>query len=522
MSLMIYDWLYGFSMAILGAVAAWWLCWTYFHRKTHDAGNAEARHAADVLVHLQELASRVAVDVDKHSSRVEEINNELTSADNHQSANIVDAVAKLIQANQQMQKKLVSTENKLRKQAREIQIHAAEARTDALTLLANRRAFDDELARRVAEFRRLGRTFSLIMADVDQFKEFNDAHGHPAGDEVLQGVAKLLRRTMREMDLVARYGGEEYAMILPGTVLGDACRAAIRAREAIEKSHFQHDAKGDLQVTVSFGVAELLNNEDEATLVKRADKALYTSKEGGRNCVYWHDGKTIQRVGSRKDPLLPEQKQELEQVTDESKKSPVSTVAAVVKPPESISDPNPPLEQEAMPEMPSRTNFCQQVRNRMAEWKRGGPTFSVVLIEVNQFNQCQGQNNLPSRELATMMVTKFLTSTLREMDYVGHYAPGCFSLLLPTAGLVDAIRVAERLREGFSQFSLTAQGEQPKYTLSVGVVQIMDTDETVSLMKRAEAALDAADRRGGNRVYYHDGKRCAPVTAMLETMDYLS
>jgi GGDEF domain-containing protein len=82
--------------------------------------------------------------------------------------------------------------------------------------------------------------------------------------------------------------------------------------------------------------------------------------------------------------------------------------------------------------------------------------------------------------------------------------------------------VAERLREGFSHYSPWSQGEQPGLTLSVGVVQVMEEEDSVSLLKRAEAALDAADRRGGNRAYYHDGERCAPITAMLETMDYLA
>ena len=162
---------------------------------------------------------------------------------------IVDVVAKLIEVNQHMQDKLAWTEDKLREQAEEIQIHAAAARTDALTLLANRRTFDDELARRIAEFRRHGRAVSLVMADIDRFKKFNDTHGHPTGDEVLRGVARLLRRKMRKMDLVARYGGEEFAIHAPGTNLDDACKAAQRACEGIEKCHFRHGDE-DLQVTI--------------------------------------------------------------------------------------------------------------------------------------------------------------------------------------------------------------------------------------------------------------------------------
>ena len=210
----------------MGAAAASWLSWSHFRRKALAQSSTEGRHAAEVLARLQELATRVAFDVDEHSSQVEEINDKLTSADKHEPTMIVDMVAKLIQANQHMQEKLASTEDKLRDQAQQIQVHAAEARTDALTLLANRRAFDDELARRIAEFRRHRRTFSLIMADVDRFKKFNDAHGHQTGDEVLRGVARLLRRKMREMDLVARYGGEEFAIILPGTNLDDASQGS--------------------------------------------------------------------------------------------------------------------------------------------------------------------------------------------------------------------------------------------------------------------------------------------------------
>src|SRR6185503_7619557 len=106
-------------------------------------------------------------------------------------------------------------------------------RTDALTGLANRRAFDDELNRRFAEWQRRKTMFSLLILDVDHFKKFNDTHGHQAGDAVLTGVAATLRQTFREMDLVARYGGEEFAAILPVTNLTEALRAAERARAAI-------------------------------------------------------------------------------------------------------------------------------------------------------------------------------------------------------------------------------------------------------------------------------------------------
>ena len=501
-------------MALAGAVGAWRFCSAKFSGQAVTQGNAQAQQAAEALSRLHDLATRVAVDVDEHSTQVEAIHGKLSAAGGHEPTMIVDVVAKLIEANQHMQEKLASTEDKLREQAQQIETHAVEARTDALTLLANRWAFDDELTRRFAEFRRHGRTFSIIMADVDHFKQFNDTHGHQAGDEVLRVVAKTLRRKMREVDMVTRYGGEEFAVILPATSRDDACRAALRARDAIEQSPLRRDGK-ELRATLSLGVAEVLAHEDAAALVMRADKALYASKEGGRNCVYWHDGQAMQRVEAPK-AAAPQERQMPSATAAGTHAAAVTAAGAVAR--TDRAAPVTPVDCELL----SRTIFCLQVRSRLAEWKRGGPTFSVVVAEVDQYEQCMEYRGQQAREFATLAATNFLSSTIREMDVLGHYGPGSFALLLPTAGLANAIQVAERLREGFSHYSPWSQGEQPGLTLSVGVVQVMEEEDSVSLLKRAEAALDAADRRGGNRAYYHDGERCAPITAMLETMDYLA
>jgi diguanylate cyclase len=523
MNTVVIDLLFGLAAMLLGALGASWLACSYFRRKALASGRVDAHHAARVLAHLQELATRVAYDVDKHNDQVEEINATLTSAKGHEPKMIVDVVSKLIETNRQMHDKLASTEDKLREQAVEIQVHAAEARTDALTLLVNRRAFDDELARHCAEFIRQGRAFSMIMADVDDFKKFNDLHGHPTGDEVLRGVAKVLRRKMREVDLVARYGGEEFAVILPGANLSDAEKAALKACEDIEKSPFNHNGK-ELHVTMSFGVAEVLDRDDGVALVARADKALYAAKEDGRNCVYRHEGEAIHRSVPQKQPAPAETDFQrprdpmLEAEEKARKSAPAPDDAAAESQDELTLAEN----VDILSDLPSRSNFCQQVRNRTAKWKRGGVTFSVALIEVNQYRLCGGRSSPRAREAAMVAVAKFLTATVREMDIVGRYAPGCYALLMPTAELENAIRLTERLRERFSEYNFSAEDGQPRLTLSVGVVQIMEEDDSISLLKRAEAALDAADRRGGNRAFYHDGEQCVPITATLEPMDYLS
>ncbi len=169
--------------------------------------------------------------------------------------------------------------------------------------------------------------------------------------------------------------------------------------------------------------------------------------------------------------------------------------------------------------LPCRTTFCQHVQNRAAEWKRGGPTFSVILVFVDQYEQGGEDCSQRIREAAALATRRFLVASVREMDFLGSYAPGCFALLLPTTGLADAFQVAERLREEFSRYIPSAHVGQTRLTLSVGTAQVTEKDDSLSLLKRAEAALDAAQCRGGNRAYYHDGERCAPI---LETMDCLA
>ena len=536
MALLVDDLLLGLASTSLGATASW-LCSSHFRPKGSTPRGGEAQHAQEVLIRLQELTARAAFDFDQHGSQIEEINDKLTSADKRELTMILDLVAKLIRANHQMHASLVSTEDKFREQAQEIHVQAAETRTDILTLLANRRALDEDLARFVAAFRRYGRTFSLIMADVDRFKKFNHMHGHPTGDVVLQGVAKLLRRKMRKMDVVARYSGEEFAILLPVTSLNDACKVAVRACDTIEKCLFREGGQ-ELRVTMSFGVAEVLDHEEEAMLLARANQALAAAKENGRNCAYGHDGKTVARVAdnhrqrdesSRCSVVWHEAldrvvgKEKL--VVPDSKGQPPGEPApcepepnekAVPPPDASVTEAGPDLprdgEPEAVLDLPDRAIFCQQVRARTAEWKRGGPMFSVALLQVDQFPQAGKQSGQQLREAATRLATGFLTTTIRETDSVGCYGPGCFALLLPTAKLTDAIGVAERLREGFSQYHPSTQDKHFKLTFSVGVVQVMDKDDFNLLFQRAEAALDAANRGGGNRAYYHDGERCCSAT----------
>ena len=155
------------------------------------------------------------------------------------------------------------------------------ATTDGLTGLKNHRTFQDRLREEVTRAERHLTPLSMVLLDVDQFKQFNDNFGHPAGDEVLRQVARILSQSLREHDMVARYGGEEFVMILPCTDLRGAGVIAERCRAAIEAANWTHRA-----VTASFGAAALTPAmTGQADLIVAADTALYAAKHGGRNCV---------------------------------------------------------------------------------------------------------------------------------------------------------------------------------------------------------------------------------------------
>jgi diguanylate cyclase (GGDEF)-like protein len=156
---------------------------------------------------------------------------------------------------------------------------------DVLTDTYNRRYIISKIEEQIDHFKE-GSRFSVIMMDIDHFKKFNDEHGHTCGDEVLKNVANIVMQNVRQIDLAARYGGAEFAVVLPGTTRDDAVIVAERIRISVEKAVVECDAE-TLGVTISLGVAEFkpTADRDNKSFIERADKALYLSKATGRNRV---------------------------------------------------------------------------------------------------------------------------------------------------------------------------------------------------------------------------------------------
>lgn len=164
---------------------------------------------------------------------------------------------------------------------------------DGLTGLANRRAFDETLERDFAESCRSGQPLSLVMIDVDHFKQYNDLHGHPRGDWCLQQVARAIESAARRpLDFVARYGGEEMVMVLPNTDAAGALVVAEMARSTVQAMQILHSTQPPRDVSISLGVASRTFDNalpNMQALIQRADEALYQAKAAGRNQVVVHE-----------------------------------------------------------------------------------------------------------------------------------------------------------------------------------------------------------------------------------------
>ena len=185
-------------------------------------------------------------------------------------------------------KKLTEKISKMEIDSEHLRSHLEETKqqafNDVLTSIPNRHAYEVRIAEELARCRRYGSELCMVVWDLDNFKAINDNYGHAAGDRVLKVLANTLSDCIRETDFLARFGGEEFVLLLPGTNLESTKQVAEKLRETIAGTPF-HFRDSAVKVTISGGIAMLRKDETSSSLFERADKALYKAKESGRNCT---------------------------------------------------------------------------------------------------------------------------------------------------------------------------------------------------------------------------------------------
>lgn len=200
---------------------------------------------------------------------------------------LIAATRQMGNRHEELAQRLVLAQREIGELRESLQAARSDALTDPLTQVENRRSFDTNLGRLIDEAAAQRSPLSLLLCDVDHFKNFNDAHGHDTGDQVLRFVAETLKRCTKGRDVVARFGGEEFVVLLPTTVAKNAelvareiCRE-IAGKELVRKRDGQRLGR----ITISIGATEHEPGETPESLLQRADAALYSAKRGGRNRV---------------------------------------------------------------------------------------------------------------------------------------------------------------------------------------------------------------------------------------------
>jgi diguanylate cyclase len=247
----------------------------------------ELKRAQAVAKELEKIADLVRRHLATHHASVLRFKNRMESLGETQNESAWQELCKesesMLKPTLKLAAQLANAYDEIRQQSNHLMTFT-EVRTDPLTGVSNRRALDETLISMFAMMHRYELPFSIVIVDIDHFKKINDEQGHLYGDSILKSVAKLLADNVRDTDVVTRYGGEEFVIVMPQTTLSGACNFSGRLCQKVEQN---------LPLTISGGVSAAVDGDNPQTLLARADAALYSAKAAGRNCVYFHTGLEI-------------------------------------------------------------------------------------------------------------------------------------------------------------------------------------------------------------------------------------
>jgi diguanylate cyclase len=254
---------------------------------TEVQARRELKRAQAVAKELERIAVAVRRSIATHHSSVLKFKDRVSSlgGDKQEAAwqELCCEAEGMLKPTLKLASQLASAYDEIRQQSNNLMTFT-EVRTDPLTGVSNRRALDETLESMFAMMHRYEQPFSITLWDIDHFKELNDEQGHLYGDRMLKAVARLLDDNVRDTDMVSRYGGEEFVIVMPQTSLEGASIFSERLRGRVEQQ---------LPLTISGGVAVAADGDNPQTLLARADAALYSAKAAGRNHVFRHTGLTI-------------------------------------------------------------------------------------------------------------------------------------------------------------------------------------------------------------------------------------
>ena len=281
-----------FGLAVVATVA--YVLGQRASQNEQDAEGArrELKRAKSVIRELETISQTVRQSLATHRASILDFKERVSDLGRNSNEDgttwkaLSDEAEQMLKPTMRLSTQIAHAYDEIRQQAN-LLMTFTEVRTDTLTGLSNRRAMEETLQSMFALNSRYGTVFAVAILDIDHFKAVNDENGHLFGDQVLRDFSAALDDSARETDIVVRFGGEEFVVIMPETDLAGACIFTERYRAKVEAI---------LPITVSAGVTAALPDDSAPSLLTRADTALYSAKSAGRNCVFQHCGQQIEPV----------------------------------------------------------------------------------------------------------------------------------------------------------------------------------------------------------------------------------
>jgi diguanylate cyclase len=443
-----------------------------------------------VLSSLEVLAAELNTEIKGHGQRLQKISGSLTGTAENTSEEIANALSQILDATADVERRVAKTEQRIVAQAQNVEMQAILTHADLLTSLPNRRALVAEL-QRVSGHTGQSPKATLIFIDLDSFSVVNSEYGHHGGDMILRQAATEIKKLARGRDMVARFRGDTFALLLDQTTLHDALPLAERVRKQLQDTHFTQ-GNNPLRLTASIGIAQLRPEEMLAAMTDRVEQALLAAQQAGGNVCYRHDGENCVPVSSAFQAKSGQASGESLSLAaywrdsaTEAAESPRGDVGRA---------------DESEAELSGRSLFAANLGRRLAEWKRGGASVSVAVLRVDQMDTLVGRFGDQGQAFLRQVMGRLLEATTRDMDERCEFEDGLFAFLLPSSDESNALAIAERICAQVRQCKVRMGRDLWDLTASIGVAHCTVAVRVMDIMMSAEAALHAAAEKGGDAV----------------------
>jgi diguanylate cyclase (GGDEF)-like protein len=487
---------------------------------------------------LQVISHRVAADVSAHSEKVVHMSDRLVKPS--EPNQILSTITEIISANQAMQGQLADAQKRIAQQSRMIETASHQARTDALTGLSNRRALDEFLNNCISN-QNEGEVVALLLMDIDHFKSFNDSFGHTTGDAVLASFARSLSVCCGEECYSARFGGEEFAVILTGQSIQEVVEKATEVRFYISEQVICYEDLR-LKITSSAGLCVLQAEDTANSVYERADEGLYQSKKAGRNRGFWLSIQGWQPFPERTGtPRLLSELRAEETSGDNSIETPPSAPSSLKKPLEKTppmssqietasSGPDITLQSDPLNEneslrtkLPSKeatqtpsaegteildlSSFILRLDAFLEQLRKADLPAAAVMIEAIGMQTAKNGEGGKAAEYWEQIV-EVVQRNLRGIDVVCQYRPRTLCVFMPGCSLDAGIERAANIQSALRETSFEWDSALGPERFAVAIGGIGTNEDNASFLNRLEVAIEEALDAADTELVVHNGKSC--------------